>query len=120
MWVSAETHLAKDQNELAELGRLDLVEGLAVDVLHQELDALDLEPRLLEPAIVDLGDRRVVQLLGGLEFGQRLLHVDLVFGLLLANHLEGVALAAGGLVADQQNRAAGTGAELVDHAVLHA
>ena len=112
--------LAEDQHELPQLGRLDLVERLAVDVLHQQLDALDLEPRLLEPAIVDLGDRRMVELLGRLEFGQRLLDVNLVLGLLLADHLEGILLAAGRLVADQKDRAARAGAERVDHAILHA
>ncbi len=113
-------HLAEDQHELTQLGRLDLVERLALDVFHQQLGPLDLEPRLLQPAIEDLGDRRVVQLLRRLEFGQRLLDVDLILGLLLADHFQGITLAASRLVADQQDRAAGAGAERVDHAILHA
>ena len=79
----------------------------------------DLEPRLPLAAIKDLGDRRMVQLLGGLELGLRLLDVDLVLGLVLADDLQGVALAAGGLVADQKDRASRALAERVDHAVLH-
>ena len=113
-------NLAENQHELAQLGRLDLVEGLAVDVFQQELDALDLEPRLFHPAIKNLGDGRMVELLGGFKFGHGLLDVDLVFGLLLANHLQGVAFAAGRLVADQEDRAPRTGAERVDHAIFHA
>ena len=88
-------HLAEDQDKLAKLGRLDLVEALAVDVFHQELGAGDLEPRLALAIIIDLGDRRMVELLRGLELGLGLLDEDVVLGLLLANDLEGIALAPG-------------------------
>src|SRR5262245_63992222 len=53
--------LAKDEDELTELWTLDLVERLAVDVFHQQFDAPDLEPRLLEAAVVDLGDGGVIE-----------------------------------------------------------
>ena len=59
-----------------------------------------------QPAIEDLGNRRMVQFLGRLEFGQGLLDINLIFRLLLADHLQGITLAAGRLVADQQDRAA--------------
>src|SRR5271157_3019793 len=112
-------HLAEDQHELAQLGRLDLVEALAIDVLHQQLAAGDLEPSLPLAKVIDLGDGRMVQLLGGLELGLRLLDVDVVLGLLLADDLQSVTLASGGLVADQKDLASRALAELVDHAVLH-
>ncbi len=112
--------LAEDQDELPKLGRLDLVERLPLDILEQELRPPDFEPGLLQPAIEHLGDRRVVQFLRRLEFGQRLLDVNLILGFLLADHLQGITLAARGLVADQQDRAAGAGPQCVDHAILHA
>src|SRR5271165_5651059 len=111
--------LAEEQHELAQFGGLDLVEALTIDVLHQQLAAGDLEPSLSLVEIIDLGDRRMVQLLGGLELGLRLLDVDLVLGFLLADDLQSVALASGGLVADQKDLASRALAELVDHAVLH-
>src|SRR5581483_10116525 len=43
-----------------------------------------------------------------------------VLGLLLPDHLQGITLTPGRLVADQQDRTAGAGAELVDHAIFHA
>ena len=97
--------LAEHEHELPQLRRLDLVERLALDVFQQQLDPLDLEPRLLEPAIVHLGDRRMVQLLGRFEFGQGLLDVNFVLGLLLADHLEGILLAASRFITDQKDRA---------------
>ena len=112
-------HLSEDQHELAQLGRLDLVEALAIDVLHEQLAAGDLEPRLPLAEVVDLGDRRMVQLLRGLELGLRLLDVNVVLGLLLADDLQGIALAAGCFVTDQKDLASRAFAEFVDHAVLH-
>src|SRR5271157_4007350 len=61
----------------------------------------------------------MVQLLGGLELGLRLLDVDVVLGLLLADDLQSVTLASSGLVADQKDLASRARAEFVDHAVLH-
>src|SRR5271157_4571427 len=111
--------LAEDQHELAQFGGLNLVEALAIDVLHQQLAAGDLEPGLALAEVIDLGDRRMVQLLGGLELGLRLLDVDIVLGLLFADDLQSVALASSGLVADQKDLASRARAEFVDHAELH-
>ena len=112
-------HLAKDQDELAELRGFDLVEALAIDEFHQELATGDLEPGLFLPEVVDLGDGRMVQLLGGFIFGLGLLDVDVFLGLILAHDLERITLAAGRLVADQEDLAARAGAKLIDDAILH-
>ena len=49
--------LVENQDELFDPRCLDLVERLALDVLHQQLDASDPEPGLLDPHVVDLDDR---------------------------------------------------------------
>jgi hypothetical protein len=61
----------------------------------------------------------MVELLGCLEFGQRLLHEDFILGLLLPHHLERIALAPRRLVGDQQNGAARAIAKRIDHAIFH-
>ena len=111
--------LVEDQDELVHRGPFDLVKRLAIDVLHQKLDARDLEPRALDPQVVDFGDGRMVQLLRNLVLDACLVDVDVVVGVLPLHHLEGITLAAGRLVADLQDRAACPGAEGAHDPVFH-
>ncbi len=108
----------EDQHELAAVVENQLIERLAVDVFHQQLDAGDLEPRLLDPQVVDLQQIVVVQSLGDLELVSGLGDVDIIVGVLPLDHLQG-KLAIGQGIGDQQDRAARPGAEGTDHPILH-
>lgn len=108
----------EDQDELRDAVAGDLIKGSAVDVLHQEVNAGDLESGPLDLAVMDLEQALVIGPAGDLEFMDCLVNIDIIIGISPLDVLQGVLRTELGVL-NQEDRAARARARGIGDSVIH-